>query len=774
MEGYPIILGNYEIIKPLAEGGFGQVYLARMGGAAGFSRTVAVKRIRPEYTSSPAFVSDFIKEARIGGLLTHHNVVQVLGFEEIQGQYFLIMEYVDGVGLDYVIRFTRKRGETLPLSVVAEIIAQAAEGLHYVHALKDAGGASLKLVHRDLKPSNLMISRIGLVKVTDFGVARAAIEVGMKTQAGLIKGTLAYLSPEQARDEELDHRSDLYSLGAILYELLALKRLFPNESVFTTIEALGHNAVEEPLEKLPADASIFLPLLKDLLTERPEDRIPNGSEVARRVRELQLQLTTAKVSLAPFAEQWIESRQAELTLRRLRKHGHGAGAGSAVASQEGAPPLEERSPASSPVPEEGARASSPAEMRTVRLDQHRPERHDPSPGAIAPDPPQEGTPTELARLSDELELVSVELAQAAEEPVASPSYRETAPAQQAQKGRFRRRPVVLAGAVLFLAVALAAGLVIRRSGDGRQAALLDAVHTPGTGPGSVLMSPRPVASLVPGAEERAPAPAGEGEEAAPTPATDARAREPSTHAVRQKPAARPGAPRVRAGARKGEAGSGEGVEGKQRGPGDDTGGHAAEDTGWLSEVKGSGATLPGDAGVVASIPVSVPDASRSTVTGAGQAASPPGGEATDKAGAPGGTDQEEKATVASPRTGTREHSAEPTGSTATPDKGSTPVRRNSPSSPGAGDAGEPAVAAVPAPEPPGRITVTSRPSAIVYLDGKTLGETPLRSRATAPGTYTLRLSRPDLEFRQETRVTIEPGKDVKVICTSSGCDVYAP
>ncbi len=741
MEGYPVILGNYEILKPLAEGGFGQVYLARMGGAAGFSRTVAIKRIRPEYTSSPSFVSDFIKEARIGGYLTHHNVVQVLGFEEIQGQYFLIMEYVDGVGLDYVIRFTRKRGETLPLSVVAEIVAQAAEGLHYVHTLKDANGASLRLVHRDLKPSNLMISRIGLVKVTDFGVARSAIEVGMKTQAGLIKGTLAYLSPEQARDEELDSRSDLYSLGAILYELLTLRRLFPNESVFTTLEALGHNEVQEPLEKIPDEARVFLPLLEGLLTERPEDRIATGSEVARQAREIQLGLTTAKVSLVPFAERWIEARQAERTLRRLGKKGSGEGgeAGSledVLSSGGGSPQL----PASPDGERGGAHPPErgDAGQKTVRLDDlvagAGKVEGDTGTGGGGRRP--KAPPGDREDRRDEAVKGDPAAGSGGRSDVDRPGAGRVG-TETSERRRFGWQHGLLAAGVL--AVVLVALFWVRyRSADTVTAERTGSVELE-TRPGSERISPSPVAGPKP------------------------------THVpVESRADTKSGAPEVATpgGTEPGEVASR--VESK-RGGGKETG--EAEPRRKVPRRGGS------TAGATRSVQKSSAEAGEQGSAGVpkGAGEDTKSTETVASAAVPGKEAEVQEKPASS---GMEAGSGEPAGSSGGADHGAgtagpAPEATQGKAAPPAKDAGTGGTTRGVV-RPPGRLTVTSRPSALVYLNGESVGETPIRARETPAGRHTLRLSRPDLGFQQETKVTIESGKDVRVICLDTGCDVYYP
>ncbi len=505
----------------------------------------------------------------------------------------------------------------------------------------------------------------------------------MKTQAGLIKGTLAYLSPEQARDEELDNRSDLYALGAILYELLTLRRLFPNESAFTTLEALGHNEVDEPLSKLPPEAEVFRPLLAGLLTERPEDRIATGGEVARQARDIQLSLTTATVSLAPFAERWIEARQAELTLRRIGKAG---------------PPRPERA-GKQP---SGASLDDPvAQLAASASNERRP-----SPDQRHADREQlvEGKPTVLVEKSAQAGADEKGTAGPPRAPVERTARGDGASTDAVSRQPNRRRVALVAGAAGVL-VALLAWFVFfgHRETPPRQTASLNTVPAT-TAPRGLAAHPSPTIKPETPRPERPQA-------AAAKPDT---APGPAEHATRRLPPDKKATVRSR-------------------------------HTDTVSPAAGQSAQAS---------PRQEPSTSSKPVPA----------QARHEGSSHTSTSQGSKPDTVASKTETHpDNVAQPSIPVPPPPKAVTPP-------PKAVTAKPKAVATL----PPGRLTVTSIPSAIVYLDGKSIGESPLKGFEARPGTHTLRLSRPDLEFHQKTQVTIEAGKDVRVTCTRSGCDVLTP
>ncbi|HEY2365484.1 MAG TPA: serine/threonine-protein kinase, partial [Polyangiaceae bacterium] len=205
-------------MERLATGGMAEVYLARRAGPHGFAKQVAVKRILPQLASDPDFVAMFVDEARVTGRLQHPNIVSVFDFGEEGGELFMAMEFVDGTTGARLIRAAAARSEDIPLEVSLHVALSVLRGLEYAHTALDENGKPLHLVHRDVSPGNVLIDRSGAVKLTDFGIARAA-EFERRTDVGQLKGKLGYMSPEQVVGRELDARSDLFTLGIVLAEM---------------------------------------------------------------------------------------------------------------------------------------------------------------------------------------------------------------------------------------------------------------------------------------------------------------------------------------------------------------------------------------------------------------------------------------------------------------------------------------------------------------------------------------------------------------------------
>ncbi len=213
-----IPFGHFVLRKRLARGGMAEVFLAAQRGPEGFDRRVAVKRVLPHLAETESFVRMFHDEARLAARLTHPNIVHIYEFGRVDEHYFIAMEYVEGVHAGSLIKHGRK--EKLPPAMVARIGADACAGLHYAHELRDDNGRPLRIVHRDISPPNLMITYDGMVKLVDFGIAKAVSQVE-QTRPGVVKGKYAYMSPEQTINKPLDGRSDVFSLGLVLWELLA-------------------------------------------------------------------------------------------------------------------------------------------------------------------------------------------------------------------------------------------------------------------------------------------------------------------------------------------------------------------------------------------------------------------------------------------------------------------------------------------------------------------------------------------------------------------------
>lgn len=241
----PIPFGKYLLLERVNVGGMAEVFKAKAFGVEGFERLVAVKRILPSIAEDQEFITMFIDEAKIAVQLTHANVAQIFDLGKVTDSFFIAMEFVRGKDLRAIFDRVRKRGETVPVPMACYCIMKVCEGLDYAHNKKDAASRPLNLVHRDVSPQNVLISYDGEIKLIDFGIAKAANKAG-KTQAGILKGKFGYMSPEQVRGLPLDRRSDVFSVGIVLYELLTGERLFVGESDFSTLEKVRNVEIMPP------------------------------------------------------------------------------------------------------------------------------------------------------------------------------------------------------------------------------------------------------------------------------------------------------------------------------------------------------------------------------------------------------------------------------------------------------------------------------------------------------------------------------------------------
>jgi serine/threonine-protein kinase len=245
-------IGKYQLIQKLATGGMAEVFLAKSAGPMGFEKSLVVKRILPHLATEPAFVDMFLSEARLAAQLNHPNIVQIFDFGEAEGTYFIAMEFIDGSNLREIIRRAGAVGLALPIAFCARVVSAACEGLSFAHDFIDpATNLPMNIIHRDISPDNILLSRQGSVKVVDFGIAKAA-GVSPHTQTGVLKGKLAYMPPEQLRNEPLDRRADVYALGIVLYELLTGFKPFRATSEAGMLQAILSEP-EVPVEQRRSD-----------------------------------------------------------------------------------------------------------------------------------------------------------------------------------------------------------------------------------------------------------------------------------------------------------------------------------------------------------------------------------------------------------------------------------------------------------------------------------------------------------------------------------------
>lgn len=227
--------GNYNLLEKVAVGGMAELFKARQRGVDNFEKTVAIKRILPHLSDNDEFIRMFIDEAKLAAQLSHPNIVQIYDLGKASGFYYIAMEYVDGRDLRSVLRKVRDYKLPMPEALAATVIMKIASALDYAHRKRAVDDKELKLVHRDISPQNILISYEGAVKLVDFGIAKAATK-STQTQSGALKGKLLYMSPEQALGEPLDGRSDIYSLGLVLTELLTGERCFQADSELGVLE----------------------------------------------------------------------------------------------------------------------------------------------------------------------------------------------------------------------------------------------------------------------------------------------------------------------------------------------------------------------------------------------------------------------------------------------------------------------------------------------------------------------------------------------------------
>ncbi len=244
-EKLPREFGKYHLIERVATGGMAELYRAKLYGAGGFEKDLAVKKILPSLGGDQGFVQMFMDEAMITATLNHGNIAQVIDFGEFHGEYFLVMEYVYGIDLQALIKRATEHHEPIPVNLAAYIVAEVCNGLEYAHNKLGPDGQPLQIVHRDVSPQNVLISFEGQVKLVDFGIARAASRI-TSTQVGVVKGKVYYMSPEQLTGQALDARSDVFAAGIILYQVLTHQRPFEGATPQETMALVSRGSYQAP------------------------------------------------------------------------------------------------------------------------------------------------------------------------------------------------------------------------------------------------------------------------------------------------------------------------------------------------------------------------------------------------------------------------------------------------------------------------------------------------------------------------------------------------
>jgi len=306
-------LGKYIILDQLAVGGMAELFRAMITSVQGFEKLIAIKKILPHLASEEDLVNSFIDEAKLAALLHHQNIVQIYDFGSLDETYFIAMEYLLGKDCRIICKKAQEKNIPLDRPNALFIVSRICAGLDYAHNLKDFQGKALNIIHRDISPQNILITYEGDVKIVDFGIAKAASQ-NTHTQLGMIKGKVAYMSPEQATGKAIDHRSDIFSCGIILYELLTGTRMFSGETmhILSKIRDAEYTIPEETLSDLPPK---LLEVLDRALQKEPGDRYQTCGDMLNDLEEC-MQLGThpspqglAKYMKTLFAEEIIAEEQ---------------------------------------------------------------------------------------------------------------------------------------------------------------------------------------------------------------------------------------------------------------------------------------------------------------------------------------------------------------------------------------------------------------------------------------------------------------------------------
>jgi TonB family protein len=277
----PDRFGQYEILERIASGGMAELYKARLSGVEGFQKILAIKKILPHLADNDEFITMFADEAKLAAQLNHPNIVHIFDLGKIEsGGYFIAMEFVEGRDLRAILKSGREIGQPLPVPLSVYIACKVAAALDYAHRRRESDGRELKIVHRDVSPQNILISYEGDIKLCDFGIAKAASKAS-QTESGALKGKVRYMSPEQAWGKPIDRRSDLFSLGAVMFEMLTDQVLFRGDTDLTVLEKVRAAEVVAPSSVNPEVPRNLDAIVLKALAREPEDRYANASDMLR-------------------------------------------------------------------------------------------------------------------------------------------------------------------------------------------------------------------------------------------------------------------------------------------------------------------------------------------------------------------------------------------------------------------------------------------------------------------------------------------------------------
>ena len=307
----PKQFGKYQLLDRIAVGGMAELFRAKLTGAQGFEKLIVIKKILPNLSEEESLVTSFIDEAKLAALLHHENIIQIYDFGSMADQYFIAMEYLFGKDLRAINSAAEKKDLPLGMENILYIVSRICAGLDYSHNLKDLQGRPLNIIHRDINPQNILITYEGQLKIIDFGIAKAASH-NAHTRENLIKGKLAYMSPEQANGAKIDHRSDIFSTGIILYELLTARRMFTGDTmhVLSLVREAQYDPPEEVISDLPPNLNA---ILCRALAKDPADRYQSAGEMLADIEAFmfEISLHPNARSFAGYIKELFDEEHAE-------------------------------------------------------------------------------------------------------------------------------------------------------------------------------------------------------------------------------------------------------------------------------------------------------------------------------------------------------------------------------------------------------------------------------------------------------------------------------
>ncbi len=305
--------GKYTLIRKLATGGMAELFLAIQKSVAGFEKLLVIKRILPSMNQDKAFIEMLLHEARIAATLSHPNIVQIFDVGQADGQYFIAMEHVHGEDLRSIVRQMKKKGVLeFPLEHALAIVLGMCAGLAYAHDKRDLDGTHLGIVHRDISPQNIVVTFTGDVKIVDFGIAKSDTRIGEQTKSGKLKGKVPYMSPEQARGEQLDARSDLFATGTMLFELTTGKRLFKGQSEYETLKLICDREYPRPSDIHPDYPPDLEKIVMRALAKDPDERYQTAREMQADLEAFvrRHQIAVSSLALNQFMQSLFEEKLA--------------------------------------------------------------------------------------------------------------------------------------------------------------------------------------------------------------------------------------------------------------------------------------------------------------------------------------------------------------------------------------------------------------------------------------------------------------------------------